>query len=257
MSITLLTEINGVRSMLGDPLNQAPSIKEIMEELEAVYQEQTNLGNNTGHAWNVNSITLTVSAGQRTTIIDPGKATDFYKALVVTTVPTSDSNPEYTLEFTEIASLPQEWAFLGQNQGGLFSSSHSAMFIAFYRKMGTLGEEIVCEMRPTPNSTQQYTVWYQVGDWWDKVSANNDFAYQLPNKEFKFYFRALAARNLLPKAKWSYGDDKDRYAKIATMLDGRIARGEKIFTDHLASLDNSDIVVLDSWADTVDPYYYY
>jgi hypothetical protein len=254
MSSTLMTEINGVRSMLSNPLLQAPTIKDIVEELEAVYQENTNLSNNTGLPWQVNSFTLTATAGQRTYILDPDEVTDFYKALTMTTVPTSDSTPEYTLEFVEIEHLPEEWAWLSQNQGVLLDAGHSSHLAAFYRKMGTLGEEITCELRPTPNSTQQYTVWYQVGDWWDRVFDNSDTAYIMPNKEYRFYFRALAARNLLPKAQWSFGQNADQKNEIKEMLDRRIALSKKVYDDGLAAIDNAGIVRLESWADTVDPY---
>lgn len=257
MPSTLMNELNGVRSMLGNPLPQAPTIKDITEELEAVYQENTNIGNNTGIAWQVDSFVLTATAGQRTYVLDPDVVIDFYKALTVTTVPTSDSDPEYTLEFTEIEHLPQEWAWLGQNQGILLDSSHSSGLVAFYRQLGRAGEEIVCELRPTPNSTQQYTVWYQVGDWWERVFQNSDTAYTLPNKEYRFYFRALAARNLLPKCQWSYGQDKERYENIKEMLDRRIVMSKKVYDDGLATIDNADVIRLDSYADTVDPYYDY
>jgi len=250
---TLLDEILGVRSMLVNPLSQSPTPEDIIEELENVYQTVTNMGNNSGNSWQIETVTLVTTAGTREYQLDSDLVQDFYKPLLVTTVPENDSQPEYQLEFTELESLPSEWAWLGQNQGSLLWTSHSSQVIAFYRKMGVDSEEIWCEMRPTPNSTQQYKILYQVGDWWSNLAVTN---YTLPNKEFRFHFRALAARNLLPKTRWSYGDDTAKKAEIKENLDRRIAMGTPILNDHLMSLDNSDAVAISSYADEVDSYVY-
>lgn len=255
MANTLLNEILGVRSILGNPLPQSPSPEEILEELEAVYQDVTNLANNTGNAWAVDSFNITTVAGTRAYQLQPTEVTNFYKALIVTTVPPDSSTPEYTLEMAELEHLPQEWAWLSQNQGSLFWTSHSSQLVAFYRKMGTAGEEIWCELRPTPNSVQEYKILYQQGHWWD-VATTKGTGFQLPHQEYKFHFRAQAAWNLLPRCRWSYGDDSGKLASIKTMLEGRIAKGAKSFDDYIAALDNQDTVWLDSYADIIDPYYY-
>ena len=254
---TLLEEILGVRSILGNPLPQSPSPDEIIEELEAVYQDVTNTANNTGNAWSTDSLTITTVAGQRVYELDPAKVANFSKALIVTTVPPDTSTPEYVLEFTEQEHLPQEWAWLSQNQGSLYWTSHSSQLIAFYREMTATGEKTYCEMRPTPNSAQDYKVLYQVGTWWSLVNnAATPTEYVLPHKPYKFHFRAIAANRLLPKTRWSYGDDTMKKKEIAAMLDRRIAENKDSFEDYIATLDNADVTWLDSYADIVDPYLY-
>lgn len=258
MAHNVLTEVLGVRSLLADPLNNAPSMDDIIEALEEVYQYVTNLTNNTGNAWQVDTLTISTTAGTREYQLDSEEVVDFYKALRVTTVPPDDSNPEYILEFTEVEQLSREWSWLGQNNGQLFSSSHSAQVIAFYRKLGTDGEELWCEFRPTPNADEDYKVLYQVGDWWDRVFAQGDMLYSLPNREYRFHLRRLAAELLLPKTQWSYDKvaDNARKMEIASVLSNAIARGSKAFDEHIASLDNADILQLDVWSDTQDGYNY-
>lgn len=245
--------------MLGDCLPNAPSIEEIGEELSAVYQDVSNLANNTGAAWQIETYTLAVTAGTRTYQLDPALVTKFYKALAVTTVPANDGEPEFTLEFTELEHLPAEWGWLGQNQGQLMYSNHASGVLAFYRKISdSTGEQIFVELRPTPNKAESYKILYQVGAWWDSAfsAEGQQSAVILPNKEFRFHFRALAAKNLLgsDKVRWSFGDDSEKYKRISRSIDDRIARGAQAFENHLATLDNEDCVELLSWSDINDPY---
>lgn len=256
---TLIKEIMGVRSLFGGCLPNSPSNEQIAEELCATYQDVSNKANNTGAAWQVETYTLVVTAGTRIYQLDPALVTKFYKALNVTTVPANDAEPEVPLEFTEIEYLPQEWAWLAQNQGQLMFSNHASGLVAFYRKIDdTVGEQIWAELRPTPNKTESYKILYQVGAWWDGVfsASGQELTAILPNKEYRFHFRSIVARNLLraDKVRWSYGDDTTKYARIYKGLDDRINEGKQAFEDHLATLDNSDIVELMSWSDENIPY---
>lgn len=249
MSSTPLTEIFGVRAMLNSPLNQSPSVLQIVEELEAEYQTLSNDLNNTSNAWAVETYTLTATQGVRAYQIT---ATDFFKALVVTTVPANDAAPENVLEFTELEHLPQEWSWLGENHGQLLDSRHSSALIAFYRKLGTTGEEIWCEIRPTPIQTETYKITYMVGDWWSRVFGNSNYTYSLPHPPMKHLIRAMVAKNLLLKGavKWSYDPAENlRRAQFTLQsLEDKIARYNKIYQEYKDGLDGADIVYTTSWA---------
>ena len=254
-SNTLTAEIGSIRSLLLNPLPQSPTPQDIVDEMETTYQGATNQANNTGKAWNVNSFTLTTVAGTRTYTLDPTVVQDFYKALTVVTNPSSNADPQYTLEVTEIDNLPKEWGWLSQNQSPLVDSTHSAGLIAFYRTMTTSQESILAEIRPTPNSVQQYTVWYQQGNWWNAfIVDSSSFSNTLPQKEFRFYFRELAARSLVYKCEWAYGNNNEKRKMVAVELDRRLIISKQIYIDHLASMDNEESITLETWSDTVDPY---
>lgn len=244
---SLLTEIHGVRSILGNPLSNAPSPEDIAEALEEVYQYATNRTNNTGNAWQIGTLNI-VTVAETTTYQIQTQYDDFYKALSVVTVPETSSDPEYTLEFVEVEHIPSEWQWITSSGGRLYASTHSGKYIAFYRKMGTDGETIWCEMRPAPDDVETYKITYQVGDWWNRVA---DTDYTMPHKEHRFHLRRLAAQTLLPKCKWNYGDNNQIKAEIREVLDRAIMMGAKAFEDHIASLDQANVVELELFGDRV------
>lgn len=243
---SLLTEIHGVRSVLGNPLANAPTPEDIAEALEETFQLVTNITNNTGNGWQIGTLNISATAGTYVYQIET-PFDDFYKALSVVTVPTNINDPEYVLEFTEIEHIPQEWAYLNET-GRLYYSTHSANFIAFYRKLGVDGETIWCEIRPVPAQDETYKITYQIGSWWDRIE-NTSFT--LPHREFRFHLRRLAAQTLLHKCRWSYDEQKNALKKVevGSILDRAIAMGAKTFDDHIASLDNADIVEMETFGD--------
>lgn len=249
---TFLRDALGVRDMLGSPLEQSPSFEEIFFELDAEYQSLTNQLNLTGDAWTHNEITVTTVAGQRTYQILPTN-NDFYKALKVVTVPDNISqDPEYVLEFAEVEHLSNEWAWLGQNKGQLFDSSHDSQLVAFYRKMGAAGEEVWIELRPTPASVQQYRIVYQQSVW-EELSRAAGKDYTSPHSALRTYIRCCAARNILQRqrVKWSFDEAKNA-ARIASMLAGietRIRTLQTEVNNYRLGLDHSDVVHIDAWAD--------
>lgn len=239
--------------MLNNPLPQSPSFRDILDELEAEYQHVTNDTNNTGNAWQTNTYTLTTTAGQYDYQIVTDND-DFFKALSVTTVPENvDADPQYVLEFTEFEHLPKEWAWLGQNKGQYMTSSHDSQLIAFYRKIATTGEQIWCRLAPTPAQTQDYTILYQVTDWWPLVDASNSRTWKLPHSSQRFYIRSLVAQNLLMsgRVRWSY-DNLQNYKMgelVEKGLEIKLKRYEAVYNEYKDSLDNPDIVMADAWAD--------
>jgi len=270
MPSTLAKEIMGVRAVLDDPLPQSPSADNIIQALEEVYQWVTNRTNNTGNSWQVDTYTLTTVANQRVydltdDLLIATVSGGFYKPLIVTTIPDDTNTPEVILEFTELESLPHEWAWLSANNGNLYFSSHSGRYIAFYRQLsqasGSTGERLMLEIRPTPSKVENYKILYQVGNWWDRVFETNPsdaLDYRLPHQEYRFHLRRLAARTLLPRARWThdeaYNDMKRK--EIALSLQVEIDHSAEAFEAHIASLDQADVIRLDSWADDVDPYVY-
>lgn len=243
---SLLDEIAGVRSILANPLPNAPTPQDIAEALAEVYQWATNRTNNTGNAWQVGTLNIVTVADTYVYQIET-QFDDFYKALSVVTIP-ENGNPEETLEFVEVEHIPEEWQWITTSGGRLYSD-HSSRFIAFYRKLGTDGETVWCEIRPVPDRVENYKITYQLGDWWSRVTTD----YGMPHKEHRFHLRRLAAQTLLPKCKWNYGDNDKIKAEVNTTLEQAIERGMKAFEDHLASLDQADIVELETFGDR---YYY-
>lgn len=249
MANSLLQEVLGVRNLLDNPLSQAPSFKQIVEELQAEYQYITNDTNNTGNSWQIGETTLTTVSGQYRYDLS---VTDFYKALNVTTVPGDiNGQPQYTLEFTEFENMPKEWAWLSPTRGQYMYSSHDSQLIAFYRTQdSTTGEVLKCEIRPVPNRVQDYKILYQITDWWtDHESA----AYKLPHSSQRYYVRALVAQNLLLRGgvKWSF-DEVKNFTKgkiVAEGLKTRLERYKAVYDEYKDTLDIPDITEADSWAD--------
>jgi hypothetical protein len=244
---SLLDEIYGVRSVLANPLEQSPSVEDIVEALQEVYQFATNRTNNTGNGWQINTTTIVALEGVFVYEIST-PFNDFYKALSVVTIPEND-DPEYALEFVEVEHIPTEWQWVTEQGGTLYgSSTHSGRYIAFYRKMGTDGETIWCEIRPVPAQDENYKITYQVGDWWERVTSTD---YEFPHKEFKFHLRRLAASTLLPKCRWSYdaNANRERKLEIGATLDRAIEMGAPAFDAHIASLDQANVVELETYSD--------
>jgi hypothetical protein len=213
--------------------------------LEEVYQLIVNRTNNTGNAWQIGTLNIVTSAETGVYQIET-PFDDFYKALSVVTVPTGN-DPEYRLEFVEVEHIPQEWEYITSAGGRLFESTHSAKYIAFYRKLGLDGETIWVEIRPVP-SGETYKITYQVGDWWSRISSTD---YGMPHKEQRFHLRRLAASTLLPKCRWSYDEGRNlsKKAEISAVLDRAIEMGAPAFESHIASLDNADVVELELFGD--------
>lgn len=254
MTTTLQKEILGVRSLLGEPLDNAPSVVEIIEALEEVYQHVTNLTNNTGNAWQTSTVEFTTTVGVREYEIQPNRATNFYKPLVVTTVPANTTTePEYILQMVEQEHLSQEWSWLSQNNGVLFYSSHSAFWVAFYQKISSKGNGVYCEIRPTPNKVETYKILYQVGDWWNTMETGEKFDFLMPHHEHRFYLRRLAVNVLLDKKKvrWHYNKtENEREADKLRLLNTETLKELKpSFEAHIASLDNADIITLETYGD--------
>lgn len=250
MAVTLLQVIANVREILGSPLPQAPSPAQILSELEAEYQYITNRTNSLGDAWYSNSFTFNTVAGTRAYNLT-SEATDFYKALKVKTVPSdTDLHPEFELEFVELEHFTQEWSWLGQNKGQLYYSSHDSQMIALYRRIGSSGEELWCELRPTPANVQTYQVLYQQGTWWD-IALSAGTAFTMPHPTQTRYLELLVAKNLLPYTRWSYSNQHNdtMSQKLMADFEKRLPRVEKEFNHHIASLENEDVIILDSWAE--------
>jgi hypothetical protein len=227
-------------------LDNSPSAEDISEALEEVYQLVVNRTNNTGNAWQIGTLNIVTSAETGVYQIET-PFDDFYKALSVVTVPTG-TDPEYRLEFVEVEHMPQEWEWVTSNGGRLFESSHSAKYIAFYRKLGTDGETIWVEIRPVPAGEETYKITYQVGDWWSRIESTD---YGMPHKEQRFHLRRLAASTLMHKCRWSYDEAKNlaKKVEISGILDRAIAMGAPAFEAHIASLDQADVVELELFGD--------
>lgn len=251
---TLFTDVEGVRSMLGDPMPQAPTTLDILSELELEYQYLSNELNNTGNAWMIDSVNITTSAGVYEYNLTGSGLSSIGKVLSVVTVPSDDTvDPEYQLEFAELEHLPKEWAWLSENKGAYSFSSHDGQLIVFYLKYSSLdGWYPYCQIRPVPASAQSYKIYYQVGDWWNaESSVGMDLITPFPDQ--RGIVRALTAKNLIltGKVKWSFDEESNlRMGKI--VLDGlnqRIIRYQKTFDEYKDSFDTPDITTQLSWAD--------
>jgi hypothetical protein len=233
-----------VRSILNSPLSNAPTPEDIAEALEETYQWAINRTNNTGNSWQIGTMNIVTVADTWVYQIET-QFDDFYKALSVVTVPPNSTDPEYSLEFVEVEHMPSEWQWITSNNGRLFFSSHASQYIAFYRKLGADGETIWCEIRPVPSSVETYKITYQVGSWWDRITTD----YEMPHKEHRFHLRRLAASTLLPKCKWHFGDNDKLKLEIRETLDRAIGLGAPAFEEHIASLDQANVVELETFGD--------
>ncbi len=253
---SVLNEVIAIRSLLNNPLPQSPSFESILEGIEAEYTLATQQTNNKGNAWQKAEVSFTTSAGVREYQILTDD-NDFDKPLVVTTVPANNSAyPEYVLEFTEVENISKEWGWTGTNKGQFTMSSHDSQLIAFFHKLTDEGDEVWCELRPTPSKAQVYKVMYQVGDWWARVFATQDLGYNLPYSMHKHYLRALVAQNLLYKCRWSFDAVADAMTKkeIGETLANQISRHKPVYDEWIGSLVVPDVIEASAWANGWDFY---
>lgn len=245
-----MKELFGIRGQMGYPLDNSPSLKQIISEMHAEYQHLTNDSNNTGQSWQVDEYTFSSVIGQKTYLISIPLG-DFYKALTVTTVPAdSSTHPEYPLEFVEMEHISEEWGWLNQSKGQLFNSSHDSGIIAFYRKITANTSGIYAEIRPVPARVQQYKILFQQTDWF--TQAMESTIATLPHSSQRFYLQALVARNLVMAGlvKWSFDDKKNYFRSVAVLrsLEQKIDRYKPAYEQYIASLDNPDVTYQVSWS---------
>lgn len=251
-SNTLKLEVQGVRQILGWPLDNSPGVYEIVKDIEAEYQAMTNKLNFTENAWSVAEYTLSTVAGTYRYRLD-NAINYFQKALMISTVPANTAgDPEYVLEYYELENIPKEWAWLGVGKGQYMFSSHDSQLFAIYRTMAAEGERIYMEMRPIPNSAQDYKILYQQGNWIPAMESTG-LTFVLPHESQRYLMRNKVAQKLLYRGvvKWSH-DDRINAVKSASILRGiemSIKELADDFKDYKASLETVDIVYTDAWAD--------
>jgi hypothetical protein len=271
---SIILEAMGVKQMLGDPLDQAPSIRQIVLELEAEYQHITNIVNNRGQAQHIGELVITTVENQTRYVLDV-PSQDFFKALSMTSIPasatvtggehdyrvevTSGDDHENILEFFELEHGAFEWAYMAKNRGQVLSSSHDSQLVGFYKTLvDGEGEKLVLEMRPTPARAQRYRLLYQITDWWDRVFASpnagvNDIEFRLPHSSQRMMIRATVGMNLIQKGvvKWALNDEYNakRGQVVLQGLKDRFDRYSTAFNEYLDTLEHEDVVFIELWAD--------
>lgn len=280
MGTTLLKEVFGVRQFLGDPLSQAPSTRQIIQELEAEYQQLTGETANRGGAQHVGEKIITTVAGQMRYDLapdQPGEPEEIYKVLSVTTVPeaaviTGDSHDkdvtvssgddrEDSLEFMELERFSDDWPYLAPNRGQIFGSSHDSQAVAFFKVIDPqLGEVLRMELRPTPSEAQRYRVLYQLTDWWDRVFQNSalgaaDTDFKMPHTSQRMMVRCYAGLNLIQKnvVKWALNEEYNtqRAAVVQFGLKDKLERYRKTYEDFLDTMEHGDVIYVELWGDRI------
>lgn len=274
MATTLLKEVFGVRQFLGDPLEQAPSVRQVVRELEAEYQYLMIDASNRGMSQHVGETVITTEADQRRYELGV-EADQFYKILSVNTVPadavitgddstkrvtvTSGDGREQNIEMVELERFNDDWSDLRAGRGQLFSSTHDAQMVAFYKTIQEgVGEVLTAEFRPTPTSAQRYMILYQITDWWDRLfSAStdgaNDYSFRLPHSSQRMLIRARVAMNLLKAGvvKWALNDDYNvrRGTVVEAGLKDKIMRYTDAYERYLDTLEHGDVVYVELFGD--------
>ena len=271
---SIISEALGVKQMLGDPLDQAPSIRQIVLELEAEYQHLNNVISNRGQAQHIGELVITTVPDQTRYVLDV-PSQDFFKALSMTSIPssaivtggehdlrmevTSGDDHENMLEFYELEHGAFEWAYMSKNRGQVLSSSHDSQMVGFYKTIiDGEGEKLVLEMRPTPARAQRYRLLYQITDWWDRVfaapSAGVDgIEFRLPHSSQRMMIRATVGMNLIQKGvvKWALNDQYNttRGTVVLQGLTQRYERYKEAFNEYLDTLEHEDIVFIELFGD--------
>lgn len=275
MSTTFLKEIFGVRKMLGDPLDQAPSTRQIADELDLELQQLLLDASNRGLAQHVGELVIDTVAGQRRYEIGAPEFDTFYKALSVSTIPegavvTGDyankrvtvsggDDRMYDLELVDMDKMNADWAFAAPNRGQLFTSNHDAQQIAFFKVIDpTVGEKLVVELRPTPNAAQQYLLTYQMTDVWDTLLGGStdgvtDANFKIPHPSQRGMVRCRVALNLIGKGvtKWALNDRYNlmRGKLVKDGLTDRYERYKQTYDDYLDELEHGDVVYIELYGD--------
>jgi hypothetical protein len=271
---TLIKEVFGVRQFLGDPLEQAPSVRQVINELEAEYLHISVDAANRGHSQHVGEMVLTTVQHQRRYELGID-ANEFYKVLSVSTIPadatvTGDSTSKRVtitggddrtsdVNMVEFERFGDTWPHLAANRGQLYGSSHDSQAIGFYKSIKPgVGEVITAELRPTPNSAQRYLILYQITDWWDSLfqsSADgaNDYEFKLPHRSQRMLIRARVARNLIFKGvvKWALNDEYNMSRGLAVVqgLETRIKELQESYDAYLDTLEHGDVVYVELFGD--------
>lgn len=216
------------RSLLGRPLAQSPSRRELLLAVEHEGRALANALANTGRAWSVGEYTLETVPAQSEYQI--GDAT-FGKPLSVTFVPSALFPDEVRdVEFYELQNL--DFDFNGSASSSIYgdqATPFSPLRIAFYRK----GSLAYCRVLPTPQTSARYRVLFQTG-----ASEGTNLMATTPAPEHDNLLVVRSALAALPLARWS-GDaaaDRARREELFVSLRAREARYDESFRRWALSL---------------------
>lgn len=276
MATTLKKEIEGVRSFLGDPLDQFPSTRDILEELEAEYQNIANVANNTGLAWSIDELVLETVANQFDYNLSAITGM-FHKAVQVEILPTGielssevdgkDYIIDYTnskrtalgtMEFTEIEHFPADYQWLQTIGGELFFNQKFGFYMAFYRQIHkNVGETYYVRLAPIPTTTGvQIKIMYQTTDWFDNLfetlsTETENYQQRMPHSSHRMLMRALTAKNLVYKSKVKWSNNKkendEASQRIILGLNDKINRYKPAFDQYILTLQEDDTTIIVPW----------
>lgn len=234
-----------IRSLLGDPYPQRPSLHQLLRQEISEEQDVLNTLNNTGKAWTTAETQLVLNPSLDTYEISD---TNFGKPIFVVRPTGNQYQPYISVPFTDVNSLDYNtiWNGFAPVYTGLFGESVTPEKMAFYRT-GAVNSQYMVKIQPMPSENHTYTITYLVG-----YMGNDDplsAAITLPEHAVLIQLRAAMA--LLPYAEW-YDDEEMNRAKrkeLAGTFLYQLERKEALFNTYVRSISHPKTVQTDDWSD--------
>lgn len=221
---------------LRDPVPNQPSPRVRLNAVLRRTQSMFNRLSNTGKAWDVDEVTLSVNTNQGEYPLNVDSS--FGKPLAVTTLwPGQPNHIPRDVEFFQVGNMNFNQEIpdnLASGLVGVDGSNCTAQRIAFLRKDG-LADNVFVRVSPIPQQPAQYSILYSIGNWIDTAAITSSPVltehHQLPEVQ--------ASIDLLPSSDWWVGDEKanrGRRAELADSLNFTVRAFEDDFAKYIRTM---------------------
>lgn len=218
--MTISEMLAAARVELSDPRAQKPSYRHLLHLSAGVIQSFFNRMANTGRAWTIGEMVLSVVSGTSEYSLNTnmGKVLD-----VVTYDADNQEGAERQIPFHDLTEISGDF-----REDGLGASR-----IAFYRKNGQ--DMVYAKVRPIPAEASDYYVSYSTGSWAQDAALDDN---PLLSSHHHMLVCQLA-RNALPATEWSSDPKADDYKRqsLERSLSRRISEYEKDFQLYIATVN--------------------
>lgn len=194
------------RLRLNEPRTQKPSGRAVLQAVVTKTQDLFSQLTNTGTAWAIDEVQLTVVNGQQDYLLPV--TSYFGKPLqVLTYYPQNTSTITRSIEFTVLNDMNFNWPYpqnMASWMGNADGSPNTAMRMAFYRKGGE--DAVWVRVLPTPALSAIYSITYTIGAWADDAGLDSSPVLN----QFHPLIEVQSALSLLPHAEWTDDPKENR-----------------------------------------------
>ena len=244
---TQLSNLSGVRLLLGHPNPHEPDDVILFELLSNQAQHHHNQLQNSNAPWSVDQFRLTVSPGNEDYLL---AAPNFGKPFMVYTA--DDTNNFFVRREVPFVLLQNAGQFYTGPQRVETSDTHTVQYFSIYRRNGSW----YARATPIPGDSKDYIFWFESG------LAPNSLADEPGLSPFNHLIRVQAALSALPHCAWTgarfNGTDREAAAwtrktqALALSLKQDEAKFQKEFSTYLGTLMQAGVEDRDSFGDECD-----